>query len=92
VPHFLAIAWLLREDYARGGFRMLSVEDPRGEAPAATSRWAPLALLPVSLLPTLLGMTGSAYFFGALALTAAFAALACGWRGGRPTCAPDGSS
>jgi len=66
LPHFLAIAWMCREDYARGGFPMLSVLDSDG---GRTSRQAVLwavALIPVSLLPTLLGLTGGVYFAGTL--------------------------
>jgi len=68
LPHFLAIAWIYRDDYGRAGFPMLPVLDPQG---GRTSRhiifWC-LVLLPVSLLPSFLGMTGIVYFFGALAL------------------------
>lgn len=67
LPHFLAIAWLCREDYARGGFPMLTVLDPEG---VRTGRQAILygaALVPVSLLPSLLGLMGTVYFVGALA-------------------------
>lgn len=67
LPHFLAIAWLCREDYARGGFPMLPVLDPQG---FRTGRQAVLygaALVPVSLLPSLLGLMGTVYFMGALA-------------------------
>lgn len=67
LPHFLALAWLYREDYARGGLRMLSVTDGAD----ATFRQALLyavALLPVSLVPSLLGATGLVYFLGAVAL------------------------
>jgi protoheme IX farnesyltransferase len=66
MPHFLAIAWLYRSDYARGGFPMLSVDDRDG---LRTSRQALLycaALVPVSLLPAALGLAGAVYFFGAL--------------------------
>ena len=65
-PQFLAIAWLCREDYARGGFRMLPSVDPSG---AMTGRQAvvhALALVPVALLPTAIGMAGPVYFAGAL--------------------------
>ena len=68
LPHFLALAWLYREDYRASGLRMLSVNDENG---ADTGRMAMLyavALLPISLMPTLLGVTGTLYFFGALAL------------------------
>lgn len=68
MPHFLAIAWMYREDYARGGFVMLTHLDETG---AATGRQAvnySLALLLVSLTPGLLGMAGRWYFFGAFGL------------------------
>lgn len=68
LPHFLAIAWMYRTDYERAGFRMLSVEDPDG---ASTARQVVLygaALVPVSLVPTLVGLAGPMYFFSALAL------------------------
>jgi len=78
VPHFLAIAWMYREDYARAGFPMLPVVDPGGEWTGRQAVLATAALLPVSLLPTFLGLTGALYFFGALALTLAFAAFALG--------------
>ena len=68
LPHFLALAWLYREDYRAGGLRMLSVDDDNG---ADTGRMAMLyavALLPISLMPTLLRLTGGMYFFGALVL------------------------
>ena len=64
-PHFYAIAWMYREDYARAGILMLPVVKPDG---AATGRriviYASL-LLPISLMPTLLSMTGTAYLVGA---------------------------
>ena len=76
LPHFYAIAWMYRDDYARGGFPMLTVIDPEG---AVTGRqivaWA-AALVPASLLPALLGMAGALYFAGALVLGAGFLALA----------------
>ena len=68
MPHFLAIAWMYREDYARGGFVMLPHLDETG---AITGRQAvnySFALLLVSMLPGLLGMAGPVYFFGAFAL------------------------
>lgn len=72
LPHFLAIAWLYREDYARGGFPMLPVIDPEGHSVGRQVLTNCLALLPVSLLPTLVGMAGSTYFFGALGLSMIF--------------------
>lgn len=72
LPHFLAIAWIYREDYARGGFPMLPVIDPDGHSVGRQVFANCLALLPVSLLPTLVGMAGSTYFFGALGLSLIF--------------------
>ena len=57
-----------REDYQRAGIRMLPVVHPDGEATARQIVLYSLALIPVSLLPTLLGMAGRLYFAGALAL------------------------
>jgi protoheme IX farnesyltransferase len=67
-PHFLAIAWMYREDYARAGILMLPVVQPSGEATARQIVLYSLALIPVSMFPSLLGMSGKIYFFGALAL------------------------
>lgn len=72
VPHFLAIAWIYRTDYSRGKFRVLPVIDKNG---SLTSRYIVLnclALLSVSLLPSLLGITGSLYFLSALVLGIGF--------------------
>jgi len=71
-PHFLAIAWMYREDYARAGILMLPVVEPDG---MSTSRQIVLyasTLIPVSLFPVLLGMTGKIYLVGALALGVGF--------------------
>ncbi|MEJ2085529.1 MAG: heme o synthase [Acidobacteriota bacterium] len=68
LPHFLAIAWLCREDYARAGFPMLPVIEPNGRSTARQMILYGAALLPVSLLPTILGLTGPTYFLGTLAL------------------------
>lgn len=72
MPHFLALAWMCREDYGRAGYKMLPVLDPDG---AATGRQIILyiaCLLPVSLVPTLVGMSGPVYFFGAVILGGTF--------------------
>lgn len=74
LPHFLAIAWIFRDDYRLGGFPMLPVLDPDGEATGRQVALYCAALVPVSLIPTLLGLTGPVYFFGALALGLAFLA------------------
>ncbi|MCC6858912.1 MAG: protoheme IX farnesyltransferase [Bryobacterales bacterium] len=68
-PHFLAIAWMYREDYARAGIVMLPVAYPDGEATARQMVMYSLALIPVSMVPSLLGMAGKFYFFGALVLS-----------------------
>jgi protoheme IX farnesyltransferase len=75
MPHFLAIAWLYREDYARAGFPMLPVVEPDGASTARQASAYTAALLPVSLMPTLIGLTTGAYFAGALALGGAMLAL-----------------
>ena len=76
LPHFLAIAWIYREDYARAGLPMLPVIDPDGRSTARQSVIYAAALLPVSLAPTLVGMAGTVYFAGALVLSLAFVWLA----------------
>ncbi|MEJ2151953.1 MAG: heme o synthase [Gemmatimonadota bacterium] len=65
-PHFLAIAWMYRDDYARARLPMLPVVDPDGGSTGRQVALYSLALLPVSLIPTVLGLAGSVYFFGAL--------------------------
>jgi len=72
IPHFLAIAWMYRKDYARAGFPLLTVIDPEGNRSALQILNYTLALVPVSLLPTLMHMTGAIYFCGALLLGIGF--------------------
>jgi protoheme IX farnesyltransferase len=74
-PHFYAIAWRHRDDYARGRFKMLSLHDVSGARTARQIAGFSAALWIVSLLPTLLGLTGKVYLFGALVLGGAFLAL-----------------
>src|SRR3989442_875331 len=62
LPHFLALAWIYRDDYPRGGPAMLSVAGPEGHAPARVTLASPAAPVPVSPGPTLLGVTGPPYF------------------------------
>jgi protoheme IX farnesyltransferase len=71
-PHFLAIAWMYREDYARAGLLMLPSGDRDGRATGRRILACLLALLPVSLVPSFLGHAGLVYFTGALALGLAF--------------------
>jgi protoheme IX farnesyltransferase len=68
LPHFLAIAWMCREDYARAGLPMLPVVEPDGRSTARQMVLWGAALLPVSLMPTILGLTGMTYFLGTLTL------------------------
>jgi protoheme IX farnesyltransferase len=67
-PHFLAIAWMYREDYARGGIAMLPVVEPSGESTGRQMMGYCAALIPISLLPSFLGVTGSVYLVGTLLL------------------------
>ena len=73
-PHFLAIAWMYRQDYARAGFRMLPEGDEEGRLTARRILFYSAALLPAGLLPALAGMAGMAYLLGALLLGLAFLA------------------
>jgi protoheme IX farnesyltransferase len=79
LPHFLSIAWLYREDYARGGFPMLPVGDPDGRRTALQTLLYGGALLPVSLLPAPLGLVGATYLAGALLLGLLFFAACAGF-------------
>jgi protoheme IX farnesyltransferase len=72
LPHFLAIAWMYRDDYARAGFPMLPVLEPDGRSTGRQSFLYAAALVPLSLAPTLMRMAGEAYFAGALVLGVAF--------------------
>jgi protoheme IX farnesyltransferase len=71
-PHFLAIAWLYREDYSRAGLRMLPERDTEGRFTGREILAFTLALVPVSVLPVFLGLAGTVYLVGALLLGAAF--------------------
>ena len=68
LPHFLAIAWLYREDYARAGLPMLSVVDREGVLTGAQAALWAATLVPVSELPFLLGLSGATYALAALLL------------------------
>jgi protoheme IX farnesyltransferase len=69
-PHFLSIAWLYREDYAEGGIRMLPVVDADGKSTVWRILAYSVALIPVSVLPSAIGMTGRAYLIGAVLMGA----------------------
>jgi protoheme IX farnesyltransferase len=67
-PHFYAIAWMYREDYSRAGIKMLPVVEPDGESTARQIVIYSVLLIPISLLPRWMGMTGTIYLVGALTL------------------------
>jgi protoheme IX farnesyltransferase len=84
LPHFLSLAWIYREDYRRADLVMLPVKDPEGVRTRHQTLIHALALVPISLLPSLLGLTGPVYFVGALGLGLAYLASAgrFAWGGG----------
>jgi protoheme IX farnesyltransferase len=67
-PHFLAIAWMYREDYGRAGIRMLPVVEPEGRITGQQIVAFTIMLIPVSLLPALMGISGRIYLVAAIAL------------------------
>jgi len=71
-PHFLAIAWMYREDYARAGVKMLPVVEPEGRVTGQQIISYTLLLIPVSLLPVATGLAGSVYLVGASVLGLGF--------------------
>lgn len=75
MPHFLALAWMYRRDYERAGYKMLTVLDPDGESTSRQIVLYTAGLLPISLIPTLYGISGPFYFFGALAIGLGFLAF-----------------
>jgi heme o synthase len=72
LPHFLAIAWMYREEYEKAGFKMLPGIDPQGHRTGRQAVSHTLGLLPVSLCPFLFHITGQIYLCGALVLGLAF--------------------
>lgn len=72
LPHFMAIAWIYRAEYARAGFKMLPVVDVQGRRTGRQAVSYTLGLLPVSLCPFLFKLTGPVYLFGALILGLSF--------------------
>lgn len=76
MPHFFALAWMYRDDYRRGGFHMLTEHDRSGTRTARQIVVWALALVAVSTLPTVSGLTGQAYAVAALLLGLAFLAPA----------------
>jgi protoheme IX farnesyltransferase len=78
IPHFMAIAWMYRDDYAKAGFPMLPVIEPDGVRTGRQSVVYSAALIPVSLVPTITGISGAAYF--AVALVLGIGLLVLAWR------------
>ena len=68
LPHFLAIAWLYRDDYAQGGIQVLPVEDPTGLSTFRQATLGAAVLLPLGLFPAMVGVAGKGYFVCALVL------------------------
>jgi protoheme IX farnesyltransferase len=85
VPHFLAIAWMYRDDYARAGLKMLSVGDRKAARTAHQMLLYGLALVPVSLAPAQIGMGGPVYAIGAAVLGCYFLWPIARFQGDRST-------
>jgi protoheme IX farnesyltransferase len=84
-PHFMAIAWIYREQYGRAGMRMLTVVEPTGARAGIQAVWGALALIPVSIVPALYDpdLGGTLYAAAALLLGMLQLVLAirfCAWR------------
>lgn len=80
-PHFLSIAWMYREDYARAGIRMLPAVEPSGHGTWRQILGFAAALVPLGAVPALLGMAGNVFLVGGLAVNLALVAIA--WRAAR---------
>jgi protoheme IX farnesyltransferase len=76
MPHFFAIAWMYRDDYAAAGIPLLPVREPDGRRTGQQALLYAAALWPVSLMPTVVGLAGAPYSVVATALGFAFIALA----------------
>jgi protoheme IX farnesyltransferase len=76
MPHVLAISWMYREDYERAGIRVLPVEEPDGASTSRQTVGYAAVLVPVTLLPTVVGLAGGVYLAGALVLGLGILALA----------------
>jgi protoheme IX farnesyltransferase len=75
MPHFLAIAWLFRDDYARAGIPLLPVIEPDGRSTGYQTVLYTAGLIPISLLPTFVGLASAYYLVGALTLAAVLLVL-----------------
>jgi protoheme IX farnesyltransferase len=76
MPHVLAVSWIYREDYERGGIRVLPVGDPGGRSTAFQVVNYAAALVPISLMPAIVGLAGRIYFAGAIVLGVGLLTLA----------------
>lgn len=83
IPHFMAIAWMYRDDYAKAGFPMLPVIDPAGGRAGRQAVAYAAALIPVSAVPTFAGVSGSAYLVVAMGLGIGLLGLAIGFAAAR---------
>jgi protoheme IX farnesyltransferase len=83
IPHFMAIAWMYRDDYAKAGFPMLPVIDPAGRRAARQAVGYAAALIPVSAIPTLAGISGAVYLVIAMGLGIGLLGLACSFAASR---------
>jgi protoheme IX farnesyltransferase len=77
VPHFLSLAWLYRDDYARGGFKMMPTSDPDGAVTGRAAFIHALALLPLTGALAAAGVTGATYLVGSQLVGVGFVVL--GW-------------
>jgi protoheme IX farnesyltransferase len=69
-PHFYAIAWMYREEYSKAGILMLPVVEPDGNSTANRILWTSILMVPTSLLPALLAMSGKVYLATAIVMGA----------------------
>jgi len=83
LPHFMAISWMYRDDYARGGFAMLAVQDQDGATTARHAVFYSFALLTVSALPPLFGLSTFVYLTGAVLAGAGLTFVAFAFLGDR---------
>jgi protoheme IX farnesyltransferase len=83
IPHFMAIAWLYRDDYGKAGFPMLPVIDPEGRRAAAQAFLYSVALWPVSLVPSFVGVSGQIYLASAFLMGGVLLWLALRFRSAR---------
>lgn len=79
LPHFLSIAWLYRDDYRRAGMHLLTIDDPDARRTGRQAVVWALALLPISLMPSAVGLGGGLYLAGAALAGSVFVSAAIGF-------------